>query len=245
MNLPDDIARLREEYADRARRFAGSDVYSIFNRANLFAVQSRQRAVLDALRAHGLKSLSGLRIFEVGCGSGGVLKEFRWLGADATRLFGVDLLTDRLHEARLYVPEAGLANANGQFLPFPAASFDLVLQYTAISSILDLDLRHAICAEMLRLTRPGGLILSYDFWLNPINKQTLSLRPSEIYQSFPGCIIRFYKITLAPPIARRLVPFSWPLALLFESLGIFNSHYLSIIKRPETLDGFTEIRSMW
>lgn len=227
-----DLARLRTEYADRARRFAESDIYSAFNRANLFAIQSRQRVTLDALRAHGVRSFSGQRIFEMGCGSGGVLREYRWLGADAANLFGIDLLPDRLREARQSQPEAGLANANGQFLPFPAASFDLVLQYTAISSILDMDLRREICAELLRVTRPGGLILSYDFWLNPTNKQTLGLRPTEIRQSFPGCDIRFHKITLAPPIARRIVPLSWPLALLLESLGLFNSHYLAAIRVP-------------
>lgn len=232
MNQPDDLSRLRHEYADRARRLAESDIYSAFNRANLFAIQSRQRVTLDVLRAHGIRSFSGLRIFEMGCGSGGVLREYRWLGVDAANLFGVDLLPDRLREARQSLPEAGLANANGQFLPFPAASFDLVLQYTAISSILDMDLRREICAELLRVTRPGGLIFSYDFWLNPTNKQTLGLRPAEIRQSFRGCDIRFHKITLAPPITRRLVPHSWPLALLLENLSLFNSHYLAAIRKP-------------
>lgn len=232
MNPPDDLARLRREYADRQRRFAGSDIYSAFNRANLFAVQSRQQAVVSALRQRGLTDLSPLRILEMGCGSGGVLREYHCLGAEAVNLFGIDLLPDRLKAAHRSLPEAGLTNANGQFLPFPAASFDLVLQYTAISSILDMNLRREICAEMLRVTRPGGLILSYDFWVNPTNRQTLGLRPSEIRASFPGCVIHFYKITLAPPIARRLVPYSWTLALLLENLKIFNTHYLALIISP-------------
>jgi ubiquinone/menaquinone biosynthesis C-methylase UbiE len=228
----DDLARLRTEYADRARRFADSDVYSAFNRANLFAIQSRQRAVLDALRQHGLTDLSGLRIFEMGCGGGGVLVEYLGLGASPRNLYGIDLLSDRLPQALFRLPASNLANADGANLPFPANAFDLVLQYTAISSILDPNLRRAICADMLRVTRPGGLILSYDFWLNPTNKQTLGLRPAEIRESFPGCAVRFYKITLAPPIARRLVPLSWTLALLLESLGIFNTHYLAAIRKP-------------
>jgi len=232
MNPPDDRSRLRAEYADRARRFAGSDAYSAFNRANLFAIQTRQRAVINALRQHGLTDLSGLRILEMGCGGGGVLVEYLGLGASPHNLHGIDLLPDRLPQALFCLPASNLANANGASLPFPANAFDLVLQYTAISSILDLDLRRAICADMLRVTRPGGLILSYDFWLNPTNKQTLGLGPAEIRGSFPGCTIRFYKITLAPPIARRLVPLSWPLALLLESLGLFNTHYLAAIRKP-------------
>ncbi len=228
--MTDDLARLRAEYANRARRLAGSDIYSPFNSANFFTIQARQRAVLRALQKEGLTDLSGLRIFEMGCGSGGVLQEYRWLGADEKKLYGIDLLPDRLREARQAVPQAGLVNANGQYLPFPSASFDLVLQYTAISSILDADLRRAVCAEMLRVTRPGGLILSYDFWLNPTNRQTRGLTPAEIRQSFPGCAIRFYKITLAPPLARRIVPLSWGFGYLLESLGFLNSHYLTAVR---------------
>jgi SAM-dependent methyltransferase len=232
MNQPDDLARLRHEYADRARRFAESDVYTVFNLANLFAVQSRQRAVVDTLRWHGLADLSGLRILEMGCGGGGVLVEYLGLGASPHKLYGIDLLPYRLPQTFFRLPASNLANADGASLPFPSSTFDLVLQYTAISSILDPNLRREICAELLRVARPGGLILSYDFWLNPINKQTLGLRPSEIRQSFPGCEIRFRKITLAPPLARRLVSLSWMLAHLLESLGIFNSHYLAAIRKP-------------
>ena len=39
-----DLERLRAEYADRDRRFADSDRYSLSNPANLFLVQQRQRA---------------------------------------------------------------------------------------------------------------------------------------------------------------------------------------------------------
>ena len=233
MNPIDDRSRLRTEYADRARRFAESDVYSAFNRANLFAIQSRQRAVVDALRQRGLTNLSGLRILEMGCGDGGVLVEYLGLGASPHNLYGIDLLPNRLTRARLRLPVCNFVNADGASLPFPADSFDLVIQYTAISSILDLNLRRAICADLLRVTRPGGLILSYDFWLNPTNRQTLGLRPAEIRRSFPGCDIRFHKITLAPPLARRIVPLSWGLAHLLEFLTVFNSHYLAIIRAPE------------
>lgn len=220
---------MRSEYTDRTRRFAGSDAYSVFNRSNLFAIQSRQRALLKALKTSGINSLSGLRILEIGCGSGGVLREYQWLGGDAKNLFGIDLLHYRLQEARQSLPEASLLNANGQLLPFLSNSFDLVLQYTAISSMLDRDLRREVCLELLRVVRPDGLIISYDFWLNPTNKQTLGFGRSEIRKSFPGCSTRFFMITLAPPISRRLVPISWSVAHFLENLKIFNSHYLVVI----------------
>jgi ubiquinone/menaquinone biosynthesis C-methylase UbiE len=228
----DDLSRLRNEYEDRKRRLKGSDVYSCFNRANLFAIQGRQRAVLQALKRHGFSKLAETRVLEMGCGGGGVLTEYLGFGAFPRNLQGVDLLFERLLHAHEILPGSGFANADGQSLPFPARAFDLVLQYTAISSILDPDLRRNICADMLRVLKPGGMILSYDFWLNPTNKHTRGLRPAEIRQLFPNCVIEFHKITLAPPIARRLVPLSWTLALLLESLGIFNSHYLAVIRHP-------------
>jgi hypothetical protein len=44
---------------------------------------------------------------------------------------------------------------------------------------------------------------------------------------------RSRRITLAPPIARCVVPLSWTIGLLFESIKLLNSHYLvGIRKRP-------------
>ncbi|MBI5308204.1 MAG: class I SAM-dependent methyltransferase [Planctomycetes bacterium] len=239
----DDIARLRDEYKDRKGRFAGSNLYSWFNQANLFALHQRQRSILAALKKNKFTALSSLSILEMGCGGGGVLTEYLGFGALPEKLHGVDLLFDRLLHAHHTLPSSGFANADGQSLPFPSQTFDLVLQSTAISSILDPDLRRNICADMLRVLRspapasgkPGGMILSYDFWLNPTNPQTRGVRPAEIKQLFPNCQYEFHRITLAPPIARKLAPISWGLCLFLESLKILNTHYLVAI-RPKSED---------
>ena len=94
-----ELERIRQEYASRAQRLAGSDVYSLFNRANLFIVQQRQREVLTALKKNGITGLSNLRILEMGCGGGGVLTEVLGFGASPENLYGVDLLFDRLLHA--------------------------------------------------------------------------------------------------------------------------------------------------
>ena len=226
----DDIARLRDEYEDRKLRFSGNDVYSWFNKANLFAIHQRQCAILLSLKKNGFFNLTRLSILEMGCGGGGILTEYLGFGAPPENIFGIDLLMDRLLHAHQILPGSGFANADGQSLPFPTQSFDLVLQFTALSSILDPELRKNICSDMLRVLNPNGMILWYDFWLNPTNKQTRGIRPFEIRQLFPNCSLEFHKITLAPPIARRVVPFSWMLALFLENLKIFNSHYLVAIR---------------
>jgi hypothetical protein len=88
---------------------------------------------------------------------------------------------------------------------------------------------------MLRIVKPGGLVLSYDFWLNPSNPQTRGIRPAEIKQLFPNCQHEFHRITLAPPITRRLASISWGLCLFLESLKIFNTHYLVTIRKSPFL----------
>jgi len=238
LNRPpsDDLNRLRAEYAQRRQRLAGSDLYSPFNIANLFAIQQRQRAVLNLLRQRGFNPLLGRSILELGCGRGGVLLEFLNYGASPESLHGIDLLPDRLKHAQQPLPHLPLACADGQHLPYPSGAFELVLQYTAFSSILDDTVKANLAREMLRvLRRPDGLILWYDFWLNPANPNTQGIRPAEIKRLFPNCHYEFQRITLAPPLARRLVPVSWLLAGLLEKLWLFNTHYLAAIQPQSQL----------
>ncbi len=240
MNRPtppasNDLDRLRAEYARRAQRLADSDRYSLSNPAHLFMVQQRQRATLRLLRQQGMYPLRGKRILEVGCGSGGVLLEFLGYGAEPHLLHGVDLLPDRLQDARRRLPHLPLVCADAQSLPYPSVSFDLVLQYTVFSSVLDDGVKTSLAREMLRVLKPDGLILWYDFWINPTNPHTRGIRPLEIRRLFPACTFTFRRVTLAPPLARWLVRVSWMLCALLESLRVLNSHYLVAIRKVEGL----------
>ncbi|HQF69865.1 MAG TPA: methyltransferase domain-containing protein, partial [Promineifilum sp.] len=140
------------------------------------------------------------------------------------------LLGERVAVARRRLPHVAVTCADGRSLPYPDQSFDLVLQFTMFSSILDQGLCYTVANEMRRVLRPGGLLLWYDFWLNPTNRQTRGIRPREIRQYFPDSQYVFERITLAPPLTNHLVPFSWVAALSLERLGIFNTHYLAAIR---------------
>lgn len=230
MNI-DDLVRLRMEYADRERRLAGSDIYSLFNPATLFIWQSRERAILSALRRYGYEPLGNRRILEVGCGNGGVLLEFLHYGATPQRLHGVELLSSRAIDAHRLLPHVALVNADGQYLPYEADYFDIVMQYTVFTSILDDSIKRNLAHEMLRvLHKSRGIILWYDFWLNPTNPQTRGIRASEIRQLFPHCYFKYRRITLAPPIVRRLFNISHLFCQVLEGLLVFNTHYLVVIR---------------
>lgn len=225
-----DLARLRAEYhlRDHSPEIMGQ--YSLFNISQLFMLHQRQRDLLRCLQKNGFNPLANRRILEVGCGDGGVLLDALSSGAIARNLHGVDVLHERLQIASRTLPGLSLICADGQYLPYEAQSFDLAMQLTVFSSILDEQVRFGLANEMLRVLKPGGIILWYDFWLNPTNPQTRGIHPTEIRRLFPNCTYNFHRITLAPPITRRLVPLSWGLALLLESLRILNTHYLAVIK---------------
>jgi ubiquinone/menaquinone biosynthesis C-methylase UbiE len=228
-----ETARIRDAYSGRVARLTEAGLYSPANEAHLFAIQGRQRALLRALRQEGLWPLGDKDILEVGCGGGNVLLELLGYEADPRRLRGVDLLAERVAVARRRLPHLALGCASGAYLPYADQSFDLVLQFTVFSSILDRGICYTVANEIRRVLRPGGAILWYDFWVNPVNKHTRGIRPAEIRSYFPDSRYRFDRITLAPPLARRLVPRSWSGALFLENLRVLNTHYLAVIRPIE------------
>lgn len=221
-----ELTRMRRTYAEREARLAGRDRYALTNESYLYYVQQRQRDILALLRQEGMLPLEGRRILEVGCGNGGVMLELLAAGAGASGLHGSDLLAERVRDAHATLPHLPLSCADGRNLPYADESFDLVLQFTVFSSILDEALCYTVAEEMLRVVRSQGLILWYDFWTNPTNRQTRGIRLEQIRRYFPGCRYTVRRITLAPPLARRMVPISWIGASLLEKLKLFNTHYL-------------------
>jgi SAM-dependent methyltransferase len=122
--------------------------------------------------------------------------------------------------------------ANAAFLPFAAAAFDLVVQSTLFTSILDPVMKETVAGEMLRVLKPRGVILWYDYHVdNPWNPDVRGVKKREIHSLFPGCRIELHRVTLAPPLARVLAPYSFLLCSLLEKLRILNTHYLGVIKK--------------
>ncbi|NSW84042.1 MAG: hypothetical protein HPY90_12355 [Syntrophothermus sp.] len=106
------------------------------------------------------------------------------------------------------------------------------MQFTVFSSILDEGTKSRIAAEMLRVLRKDGLIIWYDYWINPVNRDAKGVTGREIKNMFPNCKIRFRRITLAPPLVRILAPFSWGLCRLVSFFCFFfRTHYMCLIKK--------------
>lgn len=229
----EELARIRRTYAERIRAASQDNRYSVFNLSYLYTWQQRQRDTLDLLARIGIQTLQGKCILEVGCGAGSVLLEYLSYGVQPNQAIGIDLMPQLISRAQQRLPHFHFAHADGQHLPFATHTFDIVLQYTMFSSILNQSVKQNIARDMLRVTKPNGLIIWYDFWWNPANNQTRGIRLAEVRSLFPNCVMLWRKITLAPPITRRLVRLSWLLCAFLEKMRFLNTHYL-IILRPMT-----------
>jgi SAM-dependent methyltransferase len=124
------------------------------------------------LRLVDFAGYNGRAVLEVGCGAGVDLARFARGGAQVT---GVDLTASAVALARANFEQQGLAGefqvANGEDLPFPDSSFDLVyahgvVQYTANPQRL--------VDECRRVLKPGGQAVFQVYnrisWLNALSK---------------------------------------------------------------------------
>jgi len=222
--------RIREKYS---RRRSGDMRYSWFNPGHVFMVQERERHFLQLLKRIGMESLHDTRILEIGCGDGLWLREFIKWGAQPANVTGIDLLPERTERAQLLSPQkVGVLCGSAAELPFYNRTFDLVLQSTVFTSIQDRTLKQRVAAEMLRVLRPGGLILWYDFRVNnPRNPDVTGVPKREIFDLFPECRIELHPMTLIPPLARNAARWSWLTCYLLGRIPWLCTHYLGVIRK--------------
>lgn len=224
--------RIRAVYARRDSH----DRYSLFNPGHLFTIQQLERQLVSLLRVHGIVSLTRKRILEIGCGTGSWLRKFVQWGARPENICGIDLLDDRIGEAKELCPQRiKLDCGSATELPFADASFDLVFQATVFTSILDSSMKKEVAAEMLRVVKDDGLILWYDYHIdNPWNPDVRGVKKREIKNLFSGCRIDLQPITLAPPIVRFLAPYSWLVCYVLGNIPLLCTHYLGAIQKIDS-----------
>src|SRR5688572_22421140 len=222
-------ARIRAAFARRQ----GDHRYSWFNPGHLFMVQERERRLLAVLKRNGFASLDSKKILEIGCGTGHWLRELIKWGARPEHISGIDLLPDRVAEAKRLSPERLSVQAcSAVNLACPDATFDLVLQATVFTSVLDSTMRQQMASEMLRAVKDDGLILWYDYHVNnPWNPDVRGVKKREIASLFPGCRIELERLTLLPPLTRFLAPYSYMACYLLEKISPLCTHYLGVIRK--------------
>lgn len=231
MQWQQEVDRLRSVYRDRENAETRAR-YSPFLTYNLCAHHEREEVMFKLLRSNGVRSLSGLKILDVGCSTGSMLRRLLDFEADAGELFGVDLLERRVKTARSLSSDAQLLCSDASALPFPNRSFDLVIQSTLFTSVLGADVKKRMASEILRVMSNGAKLIWYDFrYNNPLNKDVRGIGKREIRVLFPGCKVTSRSVTLAPPIGRMVCRNSTLLYHVLGSLKFLCTHYVCLIEK--------------
>ena len=224
-----EVDRIRLAYAQRAA--VKGSAYSVRNLGHLLHVQEREYELLDMFARHNVASLAAARILDVGCGTGYWIRLLLQWGAQPDNMFGIDLVDERICDARRLCPErVHLECRNATSLPYPDDSFDLVLQSTVFTSITDENMKKRVALEMLRVLKPTGFIIWYDFLFDsPRNPHVRGVGMREIRTLFPGTVIHHRRITLVPPIGRLIGGYSRLAYDMLSRAKVFCTHCLCLI----------------
>jgi len=97
--------------------------------------------------------LEGQCVLDVGCGVGMYTAAFL---RETPHVLGVEIEYERALKARERA--SGVAQASGERIPFPDATFDVVFSHEVLEHVAD---DRACVAEMVRVVRPGGRIVVF------------------------------------------------------------------------------------
>lgn len=201
------------------------------------AHDEKRRATRRWIRVCGIAPVETKRVLEIGCGMGSDLLEFIQLGFEPLLLTSNELLEARAQKARIRLPEViPLLVGDASTLELPNEAFDIVYQSMVFTSLLDETFQQTLADKLWNLTAPGGGILWYDFiYNNPWNPDVRGIPVARIRALFPHGKLRFWRVTLAPPISRRVTRIHPGLYSLFNALPFLRTHVLCWIEKPQSL----------
>jgi 2-polyprenyl-3-methyl-5-hydroxy-6-metoxy-1,4-benzoquinol methylase len=142
----------------------------------------------------------GLRVLDVGCGRGEILRHCARLGADAYGIdyaeVAVDLSQELIHSAGDPLPgKMGVYQADAKRLPFSSEGFDRVLMFDVVEHLYPWELDAAM-AEVKRVLKPGGMFVVhtapnrwYDAYAYPIVRMVRTLQgKGHLYPQDPRAL---------------------------------------------------------
>ena len=221
-----EVYRLREE-ACLSKRYIFTDPMV------LMSSQELERVLARWILKCKIRPLTTRRVLEIGCGDGNNLLNLLRIGFSPDCLFGNELMSNRMKTARSRLPTSvNLLEGNALELQFPDGFFDVVFQAVVFSSILDDSFQTDLAACMWRWEKPGGGVLWYDFTYDyPHNPDVKGVGLQRIRQLFPHGRMRYWRVTLAPPISRIITRVHPCLYTLFNALPALRTHVLCWIQK--------------
>jgi SAM-dependent methyltransferase len=159
------------------------------------AGQDRRLAMIRAAVPRLAQAHPPARVLENGCGLGLYIGALR---ADTPAVFGLEYEFARGREAGQRYPPSLVVCAAGEALPYPPASFDMILSNEVIEHVQD---DHAAVAEMVRALRPDGRLVLFcpNRWY-PVETHGIYWRGRYIFGNIP--LVNY----LPDPLRNRLAP---------------------------------------
>jgi len=225
--------RILNEYSERSKS-SNADRYSPDNPVERFMISTRVRKARQLLEEAGVALDSGTKCLEIGYGRGGWIPDLLEWGIAESNISGIELDETRARVAIDRFPSADLRIGDATSLTWNDGAFDLIVVSTVFSSILDPLVKRVLADEIERVLAPNGVVIWYDLAFdNPANPNVRGIKREEITQLFQSLDCQLERITLAPPIARLIVPISESLGAVMEKIPFLRSHLLGFLKKVD------------
>lgn len=229
MNECDEV---RQRYESRTKKNMAS-LYSPLLPHIYLSMQEKERAIIRWINTCGITPVENKRVMEIGCGTGGNLLDLLRLGFQPENLSGNELLEERAMIARKRLPDAvRIFQGDAARMDASEGPFDIVFQSTVFTSILDDAFQLKLANRMWDLTKIGGGILWYDFiYNNPANPDVRGVPVKRIRELFPDGNMICWRLTLAPPIGRRVCRIHPKLYHVFNAIPWLRTHVMCWIRK--------------
>lgn len=230
-DFEEEIRQIKMRY--EKRKTISEERYSILAPQTYLMLHELEKKIIKVFLKFNLVPLKEKKLLEIGCGNGMNLLEFIKLGFSPHYLVGNDLLHDRIESSRKILPESvTLIEGDASRLDFENERFDIIYQSMVFSSILNDDYQDYLADRMWYWVKKGGGVLWYDFFYdNPANEDVRGIKYNRIRKLFPEGKIHRFRLTLAPPVARKVVKIHPVLYKFFDFLPFFRTHWLCWIQK--------------
>jgi SAM-dependent methyltransferase len=226
-----ELDKIAERYERRKK--LPHDYWNPLNSYNSMLYSERRFALIRWIKHARLTPVSEKSVLEIGCGAGYNLLELLNLGFSPEKLTGVELLPEPAEQARQRLPRSTKIITGDALQTEFQRKFDVVMQFTVFTSILDNSFQNKLAERMWDLAARAGGILSYDFmYNNPFNPDVRGLPYRRIRELFPRSEISKWRLTLAPPLGRFATKASRHLYSIFNLCPLLRTHLLCWMPKP-------------
>jgi ubiquinone/menaquinone biosynthesis C-methylase UbiE len=204
---PSAVYKTREWYEKYYQKQGSYRNDLLRNPEVLFQTLASDASVIAALRST-LLDPAAAQILDVGCGGGGSIINFLRLGFDPSKIWGIDILPERIRIARSRFPNVNFICGDASSMKeLEDNRFDLVFEATMFVQITDDNLSQRIADEMLRVAKTNGFIMLIDWrYGKPGNASYKALSQKRIEKLFHigtrSEVRGVYKGALVPPVGR-------------------------------------------